>query len=362
MKIILTGGGTAGHINPAIAIAEEFKRRDRSTKILFIGRMGGAENEYVEKSGYDIKTLEIYGLQRKFTLKNIKNIFCSIKALLKSIRIVKSFSPDAVIGTGGYVCWPVLKAAQITGINTYIHESNLVPGLVTRMLEKGCTKSFVNMEGTKEYLKHKTKAVTTGTPIRSGFDKSDRMSARKMLGIEDNEIFIVSFGGSLGSQKMNDTITAVIQKYSRKKEKVKHLHATGKDHFDKYADISQAKNGCQIVPYIENMHLYLHACDLAICRCGASTLSELSYLGIPAILIPSPNVTDNHQYKNGKYYHDNGAAEMIEESDLTPESLIEKIDTLICNSRLRKNMKEAILKLSVRNSTQKIVDEITNRQ
>ncbi len=358
MKIILTGGGTAGHVSPAIAIAEEIKQREKHAEILFIGRGGGGENEQITNSGYKLTTIKIHGIQRKLTVKNVRNVFLAIRAVSKAEKIIKEFAPDVIVGTGGYVCWPVLKSGQRLKIPTLLHESNLYPGLVTRLLEKGCDKILLNLPGTLNYLKAPEKSIVVGNPLRKGFESTCRSAAREKLKISSSEVLIVSFGGSIGSEKMNDTIVEVMQAFSSKDRKIKHVHGTGARYYDKYKNHDNQKNGCLIVPYINNMHTYLAAADVAICRCGAITLSELAALSVPSILIPSPNVTDNHQYKNGKYVAEKGAAILIEEKDLSAKILTDKIKSIINNPSAAASLKKKISEFAKPNAAKNTVDLI----
>ena len=203
MRIILSGGGTAGHVNPALAIAEGLKRRYPSAEILFVGRLGGNENEAIKKAGYTVRELKIHGIERRLTAKNLKNLITAIEAEHKAREIIKDFRPDVIVGTGGYVCWPVLHAAKAMNIPRAIHESNLSPGLVTRLCAKWCNSVLLNHEGTREYLKGAKNVKVIGNPIRADFGKITRAEARDSISLRDDEILILSFGGSGGSQKMS---------------------------------------------------------------------------------------------------------------------------------------------------------------
>ena len=324
MKLIFTCGGTSGHVSPALAIAEEIKSIDPECEILFICRESGYENKPILKSGYDVKYLNVRGIERRITTKNIKSIALALSAEKAARRIISDFKADAVVGTGGYVCWPVLHAANSMKIPTILHESNAVAGLVTRLLAKRTTRVILNAEECAKYLKRKDNVCVLGNPLSKKFYTVSRKSARKKLKIADSDFYILSYGGSGGAQKMNDVIADVIKSYSSKEPGVKHLHATGARYFKTYGQV-QHKN-CRIVPYIENMHEHLAAADVVICRCGAMTLSEIEAVGTPAILIPSPNVTDNHQYENGRVLEKHGTALMIEEKNLDKNSLIKAIN------------------------------------
>ncbi len=340
MKIILCGGGTSGHIYPALAIADAIKEKLPDTELLFIGREGGFENRAVKKSNIKLTTLKIEGISRNLSLKNIKRLKLAADAKKKAVEIVKDFEPDVVVGTGGYVCWPVITAAQKLGIPTLIHESNVYPGLVTKLLAPKTNCVLLNYPDTKKYLPKKSNTEIIGNPLRSDFSKISKKSAKKELKIGENDIFIVSFGGSGGAKELNEILTSLMKKSFVSTPNIFHLHATGNKYFDEYKnlDLSKAKGRCKIVPFIEDMPKKLAAADIVISRAGAMTLSEISLLGAASILIPSPNVTNNHQLKNAKLLSDAKACILIEEKDLSEELLRSKIERLIKDTEGRVQM------------------------
>ena len=344
MKVILTGGGTAGHVNPALAIAEELLYRDKQCEILFIGREGGGENSTVERLGLPTKYLKVRGLERRLTLRNLEALRLAIRAKSEAERIIKEFKPDIAIGTGGYVCWPVLRAAASLGVPTLIHESNVSAGLTARALSRKCTAVLLNHRETAGYFPHAKEIITVGNPLRRGFSALNRDNARRALGISMGEVFIVSVGGSGGAKKINDACISVMKNYSSQTRGIKHVHASGKKYFDGIDCDSFKKGvrGSKIIPYIEDMPLYLGAADIIVTRCGAVTLSEIALVGTPAILIPSPNVTDNHQYKNASLLEKAGAAMMIPEEKLSEETLTDKIRTLAESRERRRLLSEKI--------------------
>lgn len=362
MRLIFCGGGTAGHVTPAIAIAEQILEKRPDAEILFVGRDGGDENQAIKKRGFNIKTVKICGFERKLSLNNLKNLRIALSALKKSKKIVKEFSPNVVIGTGGYVCWPVLKAAERLGIPTVIHESNAAPGLATKLLAKKCDRVLLNLRGSEKEFKRQDNIRIVGNPVRQEFLKQDRTSARKKLGLTDKDLFIFSFGGSGGSQKMNEAVIEFMESHSTKNKNIRHTHVCGKKYFEeikkKYPNLVYGKNGCIIKPYIDEMALVTKAADVIISRAGAMTIAEISAAGAAAILIPSPNVTNNHQYKNAKLLYDKGAAIMIEESELNERTLSDAVKKLETDMRLRKKISEAIKDFCVLDSGEIIANEV----
>lgn len=360
MRLLLCGGGTAGHINPAIAIAEEMKRNDPNAQILFIGREGGKENEHVIKSGFKQKTLRVYGLKRSFTFENINRIKSAIKAKKEAEKIIRDFKPDVILGTGGYVCWPVLSAGRRLKIPTAIHESNIYPGLTTRMLSGKCDMVMLNHEETKKYLKPRVKSVTVGNPIRADFSKISPKAARARLGVTDEEILIVSFGGSIGAQRINEVIIEVIKEYSSVDPKIKHIHATGRAYYSEtIRGLDKTSfEGCKILPYIDDMPSALLSADIVICRCGAMTISEIAAAGVCSILIPSPNVTNNHQFKNAELLKKHSAAIVLEEKNLSKESLIKLIKELKIDKNGRKTRAKNIKAFFTPEAAKMILNEL----
>lgn len=360
MRLLICGGGTAGHIIPGLAVAEELKRKDMSAEILFIGREGGLENEHVIKSGFSQKTLRVYGLKRSISLDNITRMKEAFKARKEAVKLIKEFRPDVILGTGGYVCWPVITAGKKLKIPTAIHESNVYPGLTTRLLSGKCDKVFLNREETKKYLKAKVKTVTVGNPIRNDFRKISRKQAREKMGVRENEVFIVSFGGSIGAEVMNRVVIDTMLEYSSKERGIKHIHATGRRYYEGIKEELQKENlgSCRIVPYIHDMPSALKAADIVICRCGAMTLSEIAEVGVASILIPSPNVTNNHQLKNAELLKNHSAATLIEEKNLSKEVLAEELKKLKNDENGRKMQAKNIKDHSTPKAAEMIVNEL----
>lgn len=336
MKILFAGGGTAGHINPALAIAGYVKERQPDAEILYVGKIGGMEERLVPQAGIEFKGISVQGFSRKISLKGLKeNIITISKAISggkAAKKIIKEFAPDICVGTGGYVSGPVLRAAAQLGIPTIIHEQNAFPGVTNKMLAKHADRVMLAMPAAKKHFKGHPKFTETGNPVRGAILTADRDESRKLLGLDERPV-ILSFGGSLGAQIVNESIADIIAR-SAKDGKYQHIHAYGQygkwfpDLLkDKGADLDNADN-LDIREYINDMPVCLAAADLVIARAGAITLSEIQVKGKPSILIPSPNVAENHQYHNAMALVENNAAVMIEEKDLTPEKLTEEIDKL----------------------------------
>ncbi len=337
MRVIVTGGGTSGHVNPALAIANSIKKNIPDSEIIFVGTNRGIENKLVPKSGYKLYHIEVRGIRRSLSLSNIKSLYLALTSPIKAKKLIKSFRPDIVVGTGGYVCWPVMKAAADMGIPTALHESNSIPGVAIKMLARHVDRIFVNFEATRERfpLEYRSKIVRVGNPLRPEFLTLNYSDARSSLQINGKyEKFVLSCGGSMGAEKINETVLALMREYTSKHPEILHLHATGSIEYreslrlfneyglDKYENL-------KLVEYIYDMPEQMAAADLVINRAGAMTLSELAILKKCAILIPSPNVTDNHQYKNAHELEAANAAVLIEEKDLTAKTLEDAVDRLL---------------------------------
>ena len=346
MKVLICGGGTVGHLTPGISIAELILQSDKDSDVLFVGRYGGEENAVIENRGYRLKTIKISPITRKLTLKNLKSATSVVTSLIEAQSIINVEKPDLVIGTGGYVCWPMIKVAQKKKIPTILHESNLIPGLATKRLSKKCNKVLLNFKQSENYFKFKDNLLTVGNPLPEAFYAISREQARRKLGLAKNDFFILSFGGSGGAGRLNESIISLMEGYCRKKSSVKHLHGCGRRYFEKikekFPHFAQGKDGCKIVPFIDDMPLYMKAADTVISRCGAMTLSEIATSQTVPILIPSPNVTNNHQYENAKVFADSGAAIMIEETELSERTLLDAVRYLESNVGIRENMKSKL--------------------
>lgn len=363
MRVLITGGGTAGHINPALAIAAKIKAEQPDTEFLFVGAQGRMETVLVPAAGYPLKTVTVQGFQRKLSLenigKNIKAVYHAVTAGFEATRIVKEFAPDIAIGTGGYVCGPVLRAAAKQGIPVVVHESNAFPGVTVKMLAPVARAVLISDEAARKYLPSTANVIVTGNPLRRDFTMMDKKTARKELGLDERP-FILSFGGSLGARPINDAMIAVLRKNREENEPFQIMVGTGRgDTFTrmqtllKEAEITET-SAVTIRDYIDDMPRCMAAADLVICRCGAMTLSELPMMQKPAVLIPSPYVAENHQYFNAMALASRGAAVCIEEKELVGNRLWEAVSALAGNEEALSQMGEASGKMAVADADEKI--------
>ena len=358
MKVIMTGGGTGGHIYPAIAIADEIKSRHPDAEIIFVGTERGMEKDIVPKAGYPIKFITVSGLNRKNPIKLIKTLKDLNHGLHEAKQIIKEFKPDLVIGTGGYVCGPVMKTAAGMGIKTYIHEQNAFPGLTNKLLSRGAERVFVAFDDAKKYFKTKKEPVTVGNPVRHAFTEVDRQAARESLGVKEDEFMVLSFGGSLGAQRINDEMTVAAERL-RDRVGLRIFFVTGKRYYSNIMENADKTNArVTYLQYIDDMPKYLNACDLAITRSGALTVSEITACGRASVMIPSPYVTNNHQYYNAKVVADRGGAILIEEKDLTNGKVADEIEQLMNDRQILEKMEKASAALGTVTSAGKICDII----
>lgn len=358
MKVIMTGGGTGGHIYPAIAIADEIKSRHPDAEIIFVGTERGMEKDIVPKAGYPIKFITVSGLNRKNPIKLIKTLKDLNHGLHEAKQIIKEFKPDFVIGTGGYVCGPVMKTAAGMGIKTYIHEQNAFPGLTNKLLSRGAERVFVAFDDAKKYFKTKKEPVTVGNPVRHAFTEVDRQAARESLGVKEDEFMVLSFGGSLGAQRINDEMTVAAERL-RDRAGLRIFFVTGKRYYSSIMENADKTNArVTYLQYIDDMPKYLNACDLAITRSGALTVSEITACGRASVMIPSPYVTNNHQYYNAKVVADRGGAILIEEKDLTNGEVADEIEQLMNDRQILEKMEKASAALGTVTSAGKICDII----
>lgn len=366
MRILFAGGGTAGHINPALAVADYMKERQSDIKIFYIGTERGLESRLVKEAGYPFYTVDIRGFQRKTTLKNIgenvKNIYRVFRATSDAEKILAETEPDIVVGTGGYVSGPVVHAAVKAGIKTAIHEQNAFPGVTTKLLAPNVDAVMLAMPDAERYIKPKNAPVITGNPVRPSLFRYTKAEARKILGL-DSRPAVLSFGGSLGARPINEAVCGLL-KWGLKSGDFHFFHATGKTGYEpmldmlKESDVDINSPMLHLTRYIDNMDLLLPAADLVICRAGAITLSELTCCGKASILIPSPYVAENHQYRNALTLSQRGAAVLLEEKDLSGDALAEKASAILTDGNRRSDMESRAKSLSISDANRRIADVI----
>lgn len=374
MKVLLSGGGTAGHINPALAIAEAVKSKFPDAKILFVGSENSMESQLVPKAGYDFKAINVRGFRRslapKNIIRNIGTVRLVVKSSLKAKKIISDFAPDIVIGTGGYTSWPVIRAAQKMNIPTLIHEQNAFPGVTNKMLSKGAACVMVAVPEAKEYFPRARRIEVTGNPIRSEMIFAVKEKARAKLGLDERPV-VFSYGGSLGASPINNAVAQLI--FATYKEgRYQFIHGAGRAGYEKMCGML-AEMGIElkkhpeirIMPYIDNMADFLASADLVICRAGALTLSELEVQGKASILIPSPYVAENHQFHNAMALANRGAAIVIEEKNLSGKALAQRVEELLRNPERLKELGRQALKGAIVDSGERIcsiVEDVLDRK
>lgn len=349
MRVIISAGGTGGHIYPALAIINKIKEREPSSEFLYIGTHNRMEKDIVPKYGIKYEVIEMYGFNRKKILTNFKTIKCLIKSDLQCKKIIKNFKPDIVIGVGGYVTGPVIHAASKLGIKTFIHEQNSVPGAANTFLSKYVDMIGVSFKSSIKYFPE-YKTNFTGNPCSEEASKQIAISKRS-LGLSENKKLVLIVMGSLGSSKINDYFIDNIKNFDHKKYEV--LFITGNDNYEMFNKLKLPKNVI-VVPYLEQLPRVMKQTDLIVSRAGASALSEIISLEIPAILIPSPYVPNNHQYKNALDLIENNAAILLEEKSLVNDSLIKTIDSVIFNENRLMELKENMRPFKVTDSSTRI--------
>lgn len=364
LRVLLAGGGTAGHVNPALAIAEIIKEKHPDTQFCFAGTPDGLEASIIPKEGYEFKSIKIKGFQRKISLENIKRNIKAVSYLTmsghRSKQIIREFNPDIVIGTGGYVSGPIVRTAAKMGIKTAIHEANAFPGVTTKILSKYVDKVMLTVKETAKYLDKNVKSTVTGLPVRKGFGGISKEEARKKLGIPQDEICILSTGGSLGARVINEAVAKLLKWYQDNDIKINHIHSYGKyQGYKDYPDTLKADGvdlndkRIKLSEYVD-MPVCMAAADLVISRCGANSLTELEAIGRGSILIPSPNVAENHQYYNGMVLDKAGAGICIEQKDFSADWLINKINELYNNREELNTLSVNAAKLYINDTPERV--------
>lgn len=367
MKILFAAGGTAGHINPAIAVASYIRENCKDAQILFVGTKDHMESRLVPAAGFDIKTINISGFRRSFAPKaivhNIKTLAMIVESSIQSKKIIKDFAPDAAVGFGGYVSGPVIRSAVKAGVPTCIHEQNAFPGITNKALAKEVDKVMLTVEDAKKYLQPKSEPIITGLPVRMELLRANRTVARSKLKIPDDKYLILSFGGSLGAEPINRAMFDILLD-SAESGRYYHIHSVGTnggeylDKFEKSGFVNGKKGTVEVRQYIDDMDVCMAAADLVIGRAGASSLSEIEALGKASILIPSPYVAENHQYHNAMALVNRNAGFIIEEKDLTPQVLADKINYVLSDRELLKKVEQNAARMGRTDAVKQIADII----
>ena len=368
MNVIFTCGGTGGHINPAIAVANIWKERHPDSNILFIGAKDRMEEELVPKAGYRLHTIPASGMSRGRSFKDIKYNLRAVSYVFQAVssckKVIRQFQADVVVGTGGYASFPALMAASLLRVPTCVHEANAMPGLTTRMIAGRADRVLTCFPESATYYRHPEKVETVGMPVRREFIFTKREDARRELGLDERPLIVSAFG-SQGAKAMNEVMAELFCLEQEAGYPFQHIHATGSsgcqwmpEHIrNKGVDLSE-KKGIAMQEYIYNMPTVMAAADVIISRAGASSCNEIAASGTPCILIPSPNVTDNHQEKNARALADHGAAVLMLEKDCTAHALMDEITALLRDKARCEQMGKALKKMCVLDSAERLCDII----
>lgn len=367
MNFLFTCGGTAGHINPALAVAGRLRAQLPDCGILFVGATGKMETDLIPRAGYEIRTVEVTNLHRSlkpselvYDLKSVQNV---LRATRASKELIAEFRPDVAVGTGGYVCYPVLRAAAKCGVPTVVHESNAVPGLTTKLLDGVVDRVLVGFEESRQYYRDPARVAVTGTPVRGDFAACTQAEAKARLGVPAGKPLVVSVWGSLGARRMNELMAGLLLRAcdGGRTPPFALIHSAGQLGYetmtDALAEVGVEKlrqRGMDIRPYIYDMPLVMTAADLVLCRAGASTLAELTWLGKPAVLVPSPNVTNNHQERNARVLERAGGARVLPEADVTAEALLDTVQGLLADRAALDAMAAGMRAAGTRDATERI--------
>lgn len=360
MKILFCGGGTFGHIAPALAAAEALKRKVKNAEIIFAGREGGKENDSVRRAGYPVYEIPMQSIERRISLKTVSAALRMLRSFSEARRALRELHPHIVFGTGGYVCLPFMRAAQGIGIPTVLHESNATPGRACRMLAPKCHKVLLGIRDCAGAMPRGTRCEFTGNPVRQEFFRYTRDKARRILGLPSEAKLLLSFGGSGGAKCLNEAMLAFMTSKDARKENLYHVHVMGRRYYEnaagRYPAFTTRHSRARIYPFIENMPLYMCGADLCVCRSGAITLAELAASETPAILVPSPNVTDNHQYKNALSLSEAGGALLLEEKNI--DRIGETILDTLSNDASLSSMRRALSHYGEKNAAEQIADAV----
>ena len=352
MKIVITAGGTGGHIYPAMAIINKLKERNKDIDVLYIGTTDRMESKIVPEKGIPYVGIEMHGFNRNHPLKSFKSIICTIKAVKKCKEVLRKFNPDVVLGVGGYVTFPVLYAAHRLGIKTMIHEQNSIPGLSNTLVANFVDKIFISLPGSEQYFEKNT--ILTGNPRREEIIEVKKAN-KEEIGFTKNKKLVIIVMGSLGSATVNNTMKDILLGFTDKKYEV--LYITGEAYFDDFKKLKVSDN-VKICAKREDLISIMKSADLIVSRAGAIIISDITGIGLPSILVPSPYVTNNHQYKNAKALEDRGACVLLEEKNLTKDNLLNEIDGLLKDKEKRALIKKECLRIAKKDSTTRICEEV----
>lgn len=370
MRVLFSGGGTGGHINPALAMADIIKMNIPDAEIAFIGTPKGIENSLIPQAGYKLYHVQIEGIRRSLSPENVKALYLAFTSPAKAKKIIKEFAPDIVIGTGGYVCWPALKAAADMGIPTMLHESNALPGMAVRKLQNKVDVIMTNFESTKDLLDESANVINVGNPLRAACTTFTKAEARKKLGIPDSVKFVtLSFGGSLGAPEINRAACEMMSTFAQsKKQNIRCYHVGGKRYYESakkfFASYDLERDErFVLMEYTSDLPIYMAAADVVICRAGAMTLTEIAQMGKAALIIPSPNVVDNHQFKNANALAQKDAAVVICEDEMDAGGVCKICDVakkLLEDAEYRKTLEENIKQFAKQDVEKNIYKCITD--
>ncbi|KRM58530.1 undecaprenyldiphospho-muramoylpentapeptide beta-N-acetylglucosaminyltransferase [Secundilactobacillus malefermentans] len=347
MRLMVSGGGTGGHIYPALALIKDLKKHEPDSAVLYVGSNRGLESQIVPKQGIDFKSMEIQGFKRSLSLENFKTIYLFLKSVRIAKKMIKEFKPDVVVGTGGYVSGAVVYAATRLKVPTLIHEQNSVVGITNKFLSRFVDKIAINFEAARSQFPE-NKVIKTGNPRAQEVAETVSNFKWSSMGLSDDKPTTLIFGGSQGALKINQSVVAAMAEFNKRDYQV--VFVTGPKRYDGVmSQLNSLKLGKNVTvkPYIDRMPEILPKVDLIVSRAGATSLAEITALGVPAVLIPSPYVTANHQTKNAMSMVDAGAARMLTEENLNGESLLNEVDELMHDAEIREKMAAASKKMGV---------------
>jgi len=359
MKVIIAAAGTGGHINPGIAIANEIKKHHHNAEITFIGAGRGLENDLIPRAGYKLQNIEAYGIQRKISMHNFKNACKTLKSYKYAKNLIKELKPDVIIGTGGYICGPVCLAGIKLGIPTVLHESNAFPGVAVKLLSKKADAVLVGFKDAVMRLPKAKKVIVTGTPTKINklnLTNEQKENIKKQFSIKNELPIVAVFGGSQGAESINQCLIDIINKKKNKEYQI--IWAVGKKNYEQVRENIKEMYNASVVPYIYNMDEVMNIADLVVSRSGAMTITEVARCNKPAIFIPYPYATENHQEYNAKVLANAGAAKIILDKELNNDILNNTIEEIISNKDIMKQMAQNAEKVAIKNVEERIYEEI----